>query len=56
MYLENKDGSVYLYFETNQLSQTASWVMSFTGSAKVLNPPELKDMVKKAAEEILKQN
>ena len=53
---ENKDGSVYLSFETNQLSQTASWVMSFTGGAKVLNPPELKDMVKKAAEEILKQN
>ena len=53
---ENKDGSVYLSFETNQLSQTASWIMSFTGGAKVLNPPELKELVKKAAEEILKNN
>ena len=50
---ENKDGSVYLSFETNQLSQTASWVMSFTGGAKVLNPPELKDEVRAAAQRIL---
>ena len=50
---ENKDGSVYLSFETIQLSQAASWVMSFTGGAKVLNPPELKEMVKNAAKEIL---
>lgn len=51
---ENPDGTVYLSFETIQPSQTASWVMSFTGGAKVLNPPELKDMVRHAAEEILK--
>ena len=53
---ENKDGSVYLSFETNQLSQTASWVMSFTGGAKVLNPPELKEEVRNAAERILKNS
>ena len=53
---ENKDGSVYLSFETIQLSQAASWVMSFTGGAKVLNPPELKEMVRNAAKEILKEN
>lgn len=53
---ENPDGTVYLSFETIQLSQTASWVMSFTGGAKVLNPQELKDMVRHAAEEILKNN
>lgn len=52
---ENKDGSVYLSFETNQLGQTASWIMSFTGGAKVLNPPELRVLVKEAAERILKQ-
>ena len=52
---ENKDGSVYLSFETNQLGQTASWVMSFTGGAKVLNPPELKAEVKEAAARILGQ-
>lgn len=50
---ENKDGSVYLSFETNQLGQVVSWVMSFTGGAKVLNPPELKQRVKEAAKIIL---
>ena len=52
---ENKDGSVYLSFDTNQLGQTASWIMSFTGGAKVLNPPELKAEVKAAATRILEQ-
>lgn len=50
---ENDDGSVYLSFETNQLGQVASWVMSFTGGARVLNPPELKNKVADAAREIL---
>ena len=50
---ENKDGTVYLSFETNQLSQVASWVMSFTGGAKVLNPPKLKECVQDAARAIL---
>lgn len=53
---ENKDGSVYLSFETNQLGQVAAWVMSFTGGAKVLNPPELKNRVADAAREILKNS
>ena len=53
---ENKDGSVYLSFETNQLSQVVAWVMSFTGGAKVLNPPELKQRVADAAREILKNS
>ena len=50
---ENPDGTVYLSFETIQLNQTASWILSFAGGAKVLNPPELKDIVRKAAEDIL---
>ena len=50
---ENKDGTVYLSFETNQLSQVASWVMSFSGGAKVLNPPKLKECVQDAARAIL---
>ena len=53
---ENKDGSVYLSFETNQLGQVVAWVMSFTGGAKVLNPPELKKRVTDAAREILKNS
>lgn len=51
---ENEDGSVYLSFETNQLDQTASWIMSFAGGARALNPPELKALVKDAAKRILK--
>ncbi|MBP5444332.1 MAG: WYL domain-containing protein [Treponema sp.] len=50
---ENKDGSVYLSFETNQLSQTASWILSFAGGAKALNPPELIAQVHEAARRIL---
>ena len=53
---ENEDGSVYLSFETNQLKQVAAWVMSFTGGAKVLNPPELINKVADAAREILQNN
>ena len=34
-------------------SQIASWVMSFTGGAKVLNPPKLKECVQDAARAIL---
>lgn len=50
---ENPDGSVYLSFETNQLAQTAAWILSFAGNAKVLNPPELKEQVQLAAKKIL---
>ncbi|MBO7640050.1 MAG: WYL domain-containing protein [Treponema sp.] len=50
---ENKDGSVYLSFETNQLSQTASWILSFAGGAKALDPPELIAQVHEAARRIL---
>ena len=50
---ENKDGTVYLSFETNQLGQTASWILSFAGGAKVLNPPLLRENVQDAARKIL---
>ncbi len=50
---ENPDGTVYLSFETNQLGPATSWIMSFTGGAKVLNPPELKEQVRIAAQKIL---
>lgn len=46
---ENKDGTIYLSFQTNQLSPTLSWVLSFAGSARVLNPPELKERIHQAA-------
>ncbi len=53
---ENKDDSVYLSFETNQLNQVVAWVMSFTDGAKVLNPPELKQRGADTPKEILKNN
>ncbi len=53
---ENPDGTVYLSFETNQLDQTASWIMSFTGGAKALNPPKLKEQIKDAAQRILAES
>lgn len=36
------------------LDHTVSWVLSFAGEAKILNPPELKKEVAKAARRILK--
>lgn len=50
---ENEDGTVYLSFETNQVDQTVSWILSFAGAAKILNPPELCEQVKLAAKRIL---
>ena len=51
---ENADGSVNLSFATNQVDQTVAWVLSFAGGAKVLNPPEIRKQVAKAARKILK--
>ena len=42
---QNEDGSVYLSFMSNQLQETFHWVMTFGSSVKVLNPPELKNLV-----------
>ncbi len=53
---QNKDGTVYLSFSTNQITQTANWILSFAGGAKVLNPPELREQVKAAAKKILQGN
>lgn len=50
---ENEDGSVYLSFETNQLDQTAHWILQFGGTAKVLNPPELVEEIKVITKRIL---
>ena len=52
---ENPDGSVYLSFNTNQLDQTAAWILSFAGNAKVINPPQLKEQIKKAAQKLLEE-
>ena len=51
--LENKDGTVYLSFETNKIDQTVSWILSFAGGAKVLNPPMIRNYVQDVARQIL---
>lgn len=53
MMKENSDGTVSLSFETNQIDQTAAWILSFAGGAKILNPPELRQQVREAAKKIL---
>ena len=51
---QNEDGSVYLSFMSNQLQETFHWVMTFGSSVKVLNPPELKRLVKEEVEKMQK--
>lgn len=51
-----RDGSVRLSFKTNQMNKLCSWILSFGGGAKVINPPELREQVKAAAKKILKAN
>lgn len=51
---QQKDGSVYLTFMSNQLQETLHWVMSFGSSVQVVNPPELVDMVKEEIKKLKK--
>ena len=51
---QNKDGSVYLSFVSNQIQETLHWVMSFGSHVQVVNPPELKEMIKKELSEMKK--
>ena len=51
---QEKDGSVYLSFESNQMQETLFWVLHFGSAVKILNPPELKQMYKKELEKMSK--
>ena len=51
---QEKDGSVYLSFESNQLQETLFWVLHFGSAVKILNPPELKQMYKEEIEKMSK--
>lgn len=50
---QNEDGTVYLTFESNQMQETLYWILHFGSDATVLNPPELKEMVRKELEKTL---
>jgi predicted DNA-binding transcriptional regulator YafY len=43
---QNDDGSVYVSFSSNQIEEVLRWVLGQGYTVKVLNPPELIEMVK----------
>ncbi|MCQ2584456.1 MAG: WYL domain-containing protein [Treponema sp.] len=46
------DGSFKVSFEGKQLKRIRNWVLPFGNAVKVLNPPELIDMVKKVIQDL----
>lgn len=52
---ENPDGTIELFFQTNQLDHTARWVVQFGNAMTVIDPPELKAYVIKIAKSIVTQ-
>lgn len=52
----HKDGSVTLSFHVDGLEEVANWVLAWTGRAKVLNPPELRDLIVSRLEKALETN
>lgn len=53
---ELKDGGVELHLKLSSLPEIERWVLTWAGNATVVKPPELVEMVRKSAENILKQN
>ena len=49
---QNEDGSVYVKFTTTQMPEVLRWVLGQGHTVKVLNPPELIDMVKAEVEKM----
>ena len=52
---DNDDGSITVQFNTTNLDWAAGWVLSYGSTAKVLEPPELVERVRKAAEGALQK-
>ncbi len=53
--VELKDGGVELQLKLSSLQEVERWVLSWAGKATIIKPPELAEMVKRSAENILKQ-
>jgi predicted DNA-binding transcriptional regulator YafY len=51
---QRKDGSVYVKFTTTQIPEVLRWVLGQGHTVKVLNPPELVNMVKDEIEKVRK--
>ena len=52
----HKDGSVTLSFRVDGLEEIANWVLTWTGRAKVLSPPEFRQLVVGRLEKALDMN
>ncbi len=52
---ENPDDSVTVAFDADDLNWATGWVLSWGHLAKALEPPELIDRVREAAQEVLKR-
>ena len=52
--VELKDGGVELQLKLSSLNEVERWVLSWAGNATIVRPAELADMVKRSAENILK--
>lgn len=52
---ELKNGGVELHLKLSSLQEIERWILTWAGNAVVVKPPELAEMVKKSAENILKQ-
>jgi proteasome accessory factor B len=51
---ELKDGGLELRMKLSSLAEVERWVLGWAGNAKVIEPPELADKVRKSARDILK--
>ena len=52
---ELKDGGLELRMKLSSLGEVERWVLGWAGNAKVIQPPELADKVKKSAQDILER-
>jgi proteasome accessory factor B len=53
--VELSDGGVELHLKLSSLAEIERWILSWAGNAVAIQPPELGEMVKKSAANLLKQ-
>jgi len=51
-----KDGSVRLHFRVDGLNEIVHWVLGWSGRAKVIEPPELRELLERYLQTALKLN
>jgi predicted DNA-binding transcriptional regulator YafY len=52
---QNKDGTVYLSFKSNQIQETLYWILSLADAVPILNPPELNELYKENVKRMMKK-